>query len=200
MELVLATQSIGKIREIKLLLAGLPIHITDLKERGITEQDPENGTTLEANSEAKALNAYRKTGCWSLADDAGIFFPALPDKAGVQSKEWIDHLGGPEEFAPFLREEFNGVDDLTATLRAVVTIIVPDGEDGIIRQFSGEVAGRLTLEPQGDYIPNLWLSSHFIPDGQTRSLAEMGVEELQRFSHRGRALAHAREFFEIIRS
>ncbi|MHB9059111.1 MAG: non-canonical purine NTP pyrophosphatase, partial [Bacillota bacterium] len=84
-KLVLATRNAGKERELKLLLAGLPLEIASLRDYPEIPELVEDGDTFAANAAAKARQVAAFTGEMALADDSGLEVDALGGRPGVHS-------------------------------------------------------------------------------------------------------------------
>ena len=87
MKLVFATGNSGKLREASEIL-GEGFELVSLAQVGITEDIPETGTTLRANSIQKAQYLYEKTGCDCFADDTGLEVDALGGEPGVYTARY----------------------------------------------------------------------------------------------------------------
>ena len=78
-KIVFATGNAGKMKEIREILADLPVEIYSMKEAGISVEIDENGKTFEENAKIKAQTV---AGCTDgdtivLADDSGLEVDAL---------------------------------------------------------------------------------------------------------------------------
>jgi XTP/dITP diphosphohydrolase len=140
--------------------------------------------TFLANAQKKA-RAYATASGWpALADDSGIIVSALGGRPGVQSARYGgDDLSAAARNAELLKA-MEGQTDRTAAYVCVIALAKPGGPAGKV--FLGRCEGRIAREPRGDggfgYDPIFLL-----PDG--RSMAELGNEDKDAISHRGRAAA-----------
>ena len=87
MKLVFATGNIGKLREASEIL-GDGFELSSLVQAGITEDIPETGNTLRANSIQKARYLYDRVGCNCFADDTGLEVDALGGAPGVYTARY----------------------------------------------------------------------------------------------------------------
>jgi len=188
--LVLATANRAKGRELAALLADLPYRIQDLSEFPGLVLPPEGETSYAENALGKARAVTAATGLCALADDSGIEVDALGGGPGVLSARYGgEGLTDPERNACMLRE-LAGVPPArrTARYRAVVAVTAPDGREAIME---GAVEGVLLDAPRGaggfGYDPIFY----YPPLGAT--FAEVSAEAKHAVSHRGRAMAQARE-------
>ena len=82
MKIVFATGNPGKLREAGEIL-GEGFELVTPAEAGITEDIPETGETLRANSLQKAQYIYEKTGLDCFADDTGLEVEILAGAPGA---------------------------------------------------------------------------------------------------------------------
>jgi XTP/dITP diphosphohydrolase len=181
--LVLASKNPGKIRELQALLKETGIEVLGLEP---TAPDvDETGTTFEENALIKARAACKATGLPALGEDSGLAVDALGGEPGVRSARWVP--GSDWDRLVALLKRMEGVPEGQRSARYVscVAIVTPDGREAVVR---GELEGAIALEPRGSggfgYDPIFLL-----PDGRTT--AEITMEEKNRISHRGKALARA---------
>jgi XTP/dITP diphosphohydrolase len=199
--IVLATRNPGKIREIRQVLADLPVGIVALDDDSDIPEPPEEGATFADNAASKALYYARATGQWCLADDSGLEVDALEGRPGVHSARYA--AGGREaqgdravldeaNNAKLLRE-LAGLADGDRTARFVCELALSDGEKILIRT-RGVVEGRIAQAPEGDngfgYDPLF-----FVP-ALGCTTAQLSPGDKNRISHRGKA---ARRFAELLR-
>ena len=97
MELLLATENEGKIREIKEMLKGLRLNILLLKDFPGLPKIKEEGTTFRENAIHKAKEFCALTGRLTLADDSGLEVEALGGKPGVYSARFAGEGASDEE-------------------------------------------------------------------------------------------------------
>lgn len=144
----------------------------------------ETGATLEENAELKAAAAVRAAGIAAIADDTGLFVDALGGAPGVRSSRYAGPGCSYADNVRKLLAALAGVEPpaRTARFRSAVVLACPGGTR---RSFQGSLDGSITGRPRGTggfgYDPVFLL-----PDGRT--LAELGLEEKNRVSHRGAAL------------
>jgi XTP/dITP diphosphohydrolase len=199
MDLLVATRSSGKMREIRRILEVVPgLRVLDLDEAGIAYDPVEEGLepfdTFEENAASKAGYFLERSGLATVADDSGLEVEALGGAPGVRSKRFAParELVGPaldDANNAHLIELLRGVGDAERGARYVcVAVLVEPGGDPLV--FEGEAPGIVTEVPTGDggfgYDPLV-----FDPTAG-KTFAEMSPEEKDGRSHRGgafRALA-----------
>lgn len=180
MRVVVATGNAGKVREIAQALGGLGWQLEGLNGLPLPE---ETGTTYEENAALKACAAALMRGVPALADDSGLEVAALNGQPGVYSARFGNRANDNERNL-YLLEKLRGVKDRRAKFVSVVILAHPDGN---VETYRGELTGTLLEGPRGE--SGFGYDPLFVPDGETRTLAEMTLEEKQAISHRGRALA-----------
>jgi XTP/dITP diphosphohydrolase len=148
----------------------------------------ETENTFAGNARIKALSAVKASGLIAVSDDSGLCVAALGGEPGVYTADWA----GPDRDwnrAMRLVEEklqANGAktpEQRRAYFSCTLCVIWPDGEERI---YEGRAEGALAWPPRGQlghgYDPV------FVPDGETRTFAELAPEEKNRISHRAHAL------------
>ncbi len=183
--LLVATTNVGKQREFRRLLAGLPAEVVTPDEVGIALEVEEPYDTYAENATAKAAAFCRATGLLSLADDSGIEVAALGWGPGVHSARWGS---GPGTQADRLGRALADADDRRARMVCVLAVARPNRDEPIVETFSGVIDGQIAREPHGaggfGYDPIFLL-----PSGMTTADLPEGEKDL--ISHRGRAVTAA---------
>ena len=192
MRLLVATTNKNKVREIRLLLAGLPLEIVTLDAWSELPAPEETGHTFEENARLKAAYYAAATGELTVAEDSGLEIDALGGEPGVESARF----GGvgstyPEKFALIYgRLRASGTRDSAARFVCALVLTTPER---VLFEHRGTVEGRVAPEPKGEggfgYDPIFF----YPPFAQT--LAEAGDRKAA-VSHRGEAFRALRAFLE----
>ena len=192
-DLLIATQNQHKAVEIAALLGDLPVRVVTLAEIDPTLDIPETSDTFLENARHKARTAARVTGLLTLADDSGLAVEALGGAPGVHSKRFA--ASDPERVAKrltLLRDTPTA--QRTARFHCVVVIALPDR---VLAEIDETAEGAITTAPRGQ--AGFGYDPIFQPAGDTRTMAEMRLEEKNAISHRGKAFRKAavflREYF-----
>lgn len=189
-EILLATRSAGKLRELRPLFAAHGVRVIDLHDAGIGESIGEDSLeahdTFEENALAKARFFHELSGRPTMADDSGLVVDALGGGPGVHSKRWSgrEDLCGvalDEENNRQLLERLRGVTNRRAHYVCVAAFV--DGRREVTRR--GEVHGRIVDYRTG---PNgFGYDPYFFCEALGRTFGDATREEKERVSHRGRA-------------
>jgi len=189
--LVLATGNPHKLEEIGPLLAGADV---ELVPAGALVQEwdvPETGDTLEANAALKARAAVRATGLSAVADDTGLFVDALGGQPGVRSSRYA---GEDATYADNVAKLLAALEDVPEGARRARfrTVVVLARVDGVELSFEGSLEGRIAAAPRGT--GGFGYDPVFLLEGGSLTLAELGIEDKNRLSHRGRAFRAVARF------
>jgi XTP/dITP diphosphohydrolase len=181
--LVLATTNAGKLREIRQLLADVPVELRTLTDFPAIEPPEETGTTFAANACAKALYYASRTGAMVVAEDSGLEVDAMGGAPGVHSARFGgDDSTYPEKFA-LIYAALASAGVTTRSARFVCALAVAE-DDTVVFEARGTIEGEIAPRPRGDggfgYDPIFF----FPPFGCT--LAEAG-DRKSTVSHRGMA-------------
>lgn len=186
-KLLLATTNAGKLREIRGILAGLPVELVSLARfPGIAEPE-ETGTTFAENARLKALYYADKTGLPAVADDSGLEIDALAGAPGVHSARWhgTDYA---IKFAVIYRE-LAARGRSTSSARFVAHVAVADRRR-VVFEARGVVEGEIAPEPKGTHGFGYDPIFFYPPYGCT--LAEVDGAKKAAVSHRGQAFGQLR--------
>jgi XTP/dITP diphosphohydrolase len=195
--LLVATTNPGKIREVRALLAGLPIDLVGLGDVPPVEAPEESGATFADNARLKATHYASVTGMLAVAEDSGLEVDALGGAPGVNSARY----GGAQASYPdkfrLIYDAFGAAGIPTSPARFVCALALAD-PSSVVFEARGVVEGRIAPEPRGDggfgYDPIFY----YPPYGCT--LAEVDAERKSAVSHRGQAFKKLREYLATLGS
>ena len=189
MKIVFATNNAHKLGEVAQVV-GDKFELVTLRECGITEDIPENESTLEGNALAKARYVYERTGLNCFADDTGLEVDALGGEPGVRSARYATDGHDDEANKKLLLERMQGVESRAAQFRTAVALII-GGKEYL---FEGVVRGDIATEEHGE--GGFGYDPLFLPEGGEKTFAEMSAEAKNEISHRGRAVRKLAEFLQ----
>ncbi len=185
--LIFATNNDHKLREIRKILDG-HYHIDGLKDIGFREEIAETSHTLEGNAILKARYIQKKFNTDCFADDTGLEIEALSGKPGVHSARYAGIECISENNINKVLKEMQGVKNRKARFRTVIALIKA-GEEYL---FEGTIKGNIISKKRGT--GGFGYDPVFIPDGDTRTFAEMPLEEKNQVSHRAVAIKKLVDF------
>jgi XTP/dITP diphosphohydrolase len=171
----LASHNRHKLEELRAALREWELELLDAD--GFPE---EQGATYYDNARAKAQFGRRlgAADVLVLGEDSGVEVEALGGRPGIESARWAG-----EPVAALLRE-LRGVENRCA--RYVCELVCLSPERGEFRG-TGILAGRIAHEPRGS--EGFGYDPVFVPEGEERTVAELGNAWKGRNSHRARAAA-----------
>jgi len=191
-DLIIATTNMGKFAEIKEQLAGRfggLYSLLDFSDRNTVAEDQES---YAENALKKARKIGDQFGMDTLADDSGLEVDALQGRPGIYSARYGHD---DAERIERLLGEMQGIADAQrgAIFKAYLAFCMPKEDRGYL--FYGSVRGSIGYKRCGQggfgfdpvfYVPELG-----------KYMAELTVEEKNRISHRGRALAAFKHFLKM---
>ncbi len=178
MKIVLATSNKHKVQEINDMVAGSGIEFI-LPPEGF---DPiEDGNTFEENSKIKALEAWKISKTWTLADDSGLCIKALGGKPGIHSARYAET---PAKRIERVLREMDGISDREAEFVCAMTLVNPDGK--VEFACRGICKGSIGEKPSGQN--GFGYDPIFLIKGTNTTMAELSEEDKNKISHRFRAL------------
>jgi len=191
----IATGNKGKLGEFKLLLKSLGCEIKSQSEIAHFSQPPENGATLLDNAriKARALKSVAPETDWVLADDSGLFVDGLNGLPGVHSARYAgDRASSGENNAKLLKMlQIRSPMNRKAHFECTLVLLSPNKEEQV---FTGQVHGEITKKETGK--GGFGYDPVFVPDGFTKSFAELTDGEKNALSHRHQAVQKLLEFFK----
>ncbi len=187
MELVFATANQNKAKEIQSLIPD-SIEILSLNDIHCLEEIPETQATIEGNASQKAFYVYEKYQQNCFADDTGLEIEALNGQPGVFSARYAGEAKNANDNMDKVLLELKGIDNRKARFKTVISLVI-NGEE---LQFEGIVDGTILIEKRGG--SGFGYDPIFLPDGSSKSFAEMELAEKNKNSHRAAAVKKLVEY------
>ena len=183
-QLLVATTNTGKLREIRSLLAGVPVELVTLRDLEPIEEPEETGLTFEDNARLKALYYSAHAGMTTVAEDSGLVIDGLDGEPGVRSARFLDaDATYPERFAAIFGR-LAGPPEKNRAARFVCALAVADAGH-IIYEARGTVEGEIAREVRGSagfgYDPIFYYPPY------RSTLAEVTEDAKLAVAHRGQA-------------
>lgn len=147
MKLLLATTNPDKVREIRPLLAGLPIDVITLADVAAVPEPEETGTTFWENARIKALAYAAATNHIAVAEDSGLEIDALGGEPGVQSARF---LGREVSYAARFEEISRRLGSKPRAARFVTALTVAGGQE-ILFETEASIEGLIAAKAVGDH-------------------------------------------------
>ena len=180
MKLVFATNNIHKIKEVRAIL-NEGIQLLTLSDIDCSDELPETAATFEGNALQKARYVYDKFGINCFADDSGLEVDALNGNPGIYSARYAGTHNNIDNMTKLLLELKDETNRKAQFISVIVSII--DGEQ---KSFEGIIRGSITNQAKG--ATGFGYDPVFIPEGDSRTFAEMKPAEKNLISHRSLAL------------
>ncbi|MDQ4144611.1 MAG: non-canonical purine NTP pyrophosphatase [Actinomycetota bacterium] len=175
-----ASRNKHKVEQVALLLPEVELVVLDEVAPGVELEEPFE--TFEQNAWAKASAVVGLTALAAIADDSGLEVDVLGGEPGVRSARYAGEGASDQDNNDKLVRELRklGEEEALCRYRCVAIYVDPDGREIVTE---GWCEGRVVLEGRGEL--GFGYDPHVIPDGETRTMGEIPLEEKLRFSHRG---------------
>ena len=189
-QLIFATGNAGKMREIRQIMADMPLEIKSMKEAGVEADIIEDGKTFEENALIKARAIQALAGGIVLADDSGLEVDYMNKMPGIYSARFMGEDTSYDIKNKAIIDALEKAEGEARSARFVCAIaaVLPDGSERVVR---ATMEGRIGYEIAGangfGYDPIFFLPEY----GKTS--AELSSEEKNAISHRGKALRLMKE-------
>ena len=197
-KVVIATHNLGKLREMRELMAPYGIELVSAGELGLPEP-VEDGHMFAENAAIKAVAAAKASGLPALADDSGVCIDALDGAPGLFSANWA---GPGKDFAPALarvqvelaKRGATTPEQRKAHFVSALVIAWPDGHQEL---FEGRVFGTIVEAPRG--LSGFGYDPLFQPAGHAKTFGEMSAEEKHGIPQDGSpGLSHRARAFHVL--
>jgi XTP/dITP diphosphohydrolase len=181
MQLVIATNNIHKIKEIRHLL-NEKIELLSLSDIGCGIELPETSMTIEGNAAQKAFFIYDRFKFNCFADDTGLEIDALKGEPGVFSARYAGENCSYEDNIRKVLSAMQQKANRSAKFRTVIALVI----NGELKTFEGVVEGIIGFKKIGRN--GFGYDPIFQPAGLKKTFAEITLEEKNKISHRAIAL------------
>ena len=194
-KIIFATGNKEKMKEIRQIMEGSPVEVLSMKEAGYTCEAEENGTTFTENAIIKAsaiADAVKENGeeAIVLADDSGLEIDALNKEPGVYSARYMGEDTSYRIKNANLIERLDGVpmEKRTARFVCAIAAVLTDGTVYTVRET---IEGYIGYEERGEN--GFGYDPIFMVPEFNCTTAELSMEQKNKISHRGKALAKMKE-------
>lgn len=200
MKLIISSNNLHKVEEIKYILKDHDFEVLSLKDEGICIDVVEDGETIHENSYKKAKEIYdylKERGYrnfFVLSDDSGLMIDALGGAPGVISARFAGENSTDDQNNNKVLSLLNDIKECDRSARFLTVLTLID-EFGVCNQFEGILEGSITREKRGSN--GFGYDSIFYMDSFKKTLGEMSKEEKNSISHRFRALSKLNDYFKV---
>lgn len=193
MDIIVATNNQGKVKEIKSILA--PHNVMSQMEIGVDIDVEETGDTFVENAFLKARALKQYTQCAIIADDSGLMVDYLNGDPGVYSARYAGDNTTPMQGIEKLLKNLDGVpfECRSARFVSVIALILPDGTE---YSFEGTCDGFITNILKGDN--GFGFDPVFYYPPLDKTFAELTEDEKNNISHRRVAINKLTEFLNTL--
>lgn len=186
MQVVLASNNAGKVRELKSLLADLKIEIISQTDFNLPEVD-ETGLSFIENAILKARHASTLTGLPAIADDSGLAVAALHGEPGIYSARYAGIQSNATQNIEKLLNMMKAIPDEKryANFHCVIAFMEHE-KDPTPLICQGVWSGFISREPVGEH--GFGYDPIFYVPSEKKTAAELEFDQKNKISHRGIAI------------
>ena len=192
-KLLIGTNNMGKLREIKSLL---PKKIKIQSTFKYNLKSPvENGKTFKENSLIKSKYFSKKTGLLCLADDSGLEIDFLNKSPGIFSARWAGKHGNFSKAIRRVYREINKKDKSWKNKKIKARFVCALSISYLNKKIAcvvGKVEGQISHKPIGKN--GFGYDPIFIPSGKRKTFGEMKSSQKYKMDHRYLAFKKIRKF------
>lgn len=188
MTLLFATGNIDKLKQVELMIENLKSPKDfDLEDIDVVE----DGKSLKENAYKKAKTYFDLTKVPTISDDTGLFVEALDNRPGIYAHRYAGENASYKDNRDKLLSELKDKDNRDAYFKTIVCYIDENGKD---YYFEGVLLGTITKEEIGQY--EFGYDQIFLPKGSDRTLGQMTEKEINKISHRSKAIESFVKFYK----
>ncbi|WP_262899234.1 RdgB/HAM1 family non-canonical purine NTP pyrophosphatase [Dawidia cretensis] len=189
-KLCFASNNKHKLEEISQVVGGY-VDLLSLNDIKCFEELPETRDTMEGNSLQKAVYVLDHYHVPCFADDSGLEVEALKGAPGVYSARYAGDHRSNEDNIDLLLKNLYGDTNRRARFRSVITLV---GLDEKPVYFEGIIPGTIIAGRRGT--GGFGYDPVFVPEGHSRTFAEMSLEEKNAMSHRAIAVRKLADYLK----
>lgn len=190
-ELWVATNNQGKLNEFRnLLMSTVDVHSAN--ELKVYSSPKEDGSTFVENARIKAKSLKSLVPTWVVADDSGLCVEGLNGLPGIHSARYAGEKASDSENNSKLLKmlQIRSPMNRAAKFVCALVVITPEGKEHVIEtEFKGKIAQKVSGTSGFGYDPI------FIPEGQEKTLSELGLAFKNQHSHRAQAIQALKKLF-----
>ena len=181
-KILIASHNEGKIMEFKTLLAAYNLSIITSRDLGILDVR-ETGKTFQENSLIKVRSI--PDNYLAISDDSGLCVNSLGGKPGIFSSRFQKKCGGWLEAMEKIYSDVKKKKTADFSAKFICCLSIKFSKT-LIYSYVGEVKGKIVWPPKGKN--GFGYDPFFIPEGHTKTFAEMEHSKKIFIDHRSIAL------------
>ncbi|MDC1184503.1 RdgB/HAM1 family non-canonical purine NTP pyrophosphatase [Alphaproteobacteria bacterium] len=178
-----------KIIEVKLIFKNSKTKVYDLNSFKKIKEPKENGKTFASNAKIKSKYGQELFNMPCFADDSGFCVEALKNNPGVKSKRFLEKFSNNKKAFEYIISNVVKNKNNKAFFVTAISLTLKENHHII---FLGKINGTVSLEPKGSN--GFGYDPIFIPENNTKTFAEMSLEEKSIISHRKIAITKLKSF------
>ncbi len=190
--MILATNNVGKLREIKKILEDF--EIISLKEAGIDHEVEEDQDSFYGNASKKAREIYEISKIPTIADDSGLCVDAFDGWPGVYTARFLGEGSTREERNQAILDRLSETKGIDRKARVMCYLVYYDGEVEVVG--IGELIGKIALKARGE---NGFGFDDIFELENGKTLAELSPEEKNVVSARYLATLDLKEKLKVLK-
>lgn len=191
MRLLLATNNLHKLREIREILTPLAVEVLSLKDINLAIEIEEDADTLQGNAIKKSSTIFNITKITTIADDTGLMVDCLSGRPGVYSARYAGEGCSYDDNNIKLLDELKFYPKpWKAKFVSCISIFSNDYQE----LFIGECFGQIVEDKKGSN--GFGYDPVFMAEGFERTYAELSSEEKNKISHRAKAVKKLYNFLK----
>ncbi len=180
-KLVFATHNKGKYDEVKKIMPG-NINLLSLNDLNFKDDIKETGKTLKQNAKIKSDFIFKNFRINCFADDTGLEIDSLNGMPGIYSARFAGKTCNSQDNIEKVWKLLTGYKNTNAKFKSVFSLNI----NGKTFFFEGKIDGKIIFNKRGDN--GFGYDSIFIPNGYTKTFAELNLIEKNEISHRSEAI------------
>lgn len=186
MQVVLASNNPGKIRELQAALLPLDYKLISQAASGVGEI-AETGLTFVENALIKARHVCQEAKLPAIADDSGLVVPSLQGQPGIYSARYAGpNASAQDNIKKLLCELQHTPDHQRDAYFYCVLVYLKHADDPMPVICQGIWHGKILTAPQG--VDGFGYDPIFYVSGENKSAAELSIATKNQISHRGQAM------------
>jgi XTP/dITP diphosphohydrolase len=191
--ILIATTNPGKLREIALLLRGIPLALQSLTDFPHIPEPDETGHTFAENARLKAAAYATASGRITVAEDSGLVIDALDGAPGVHSARYPGDTY-PDKFTRLHAALAPHPRPWTARYVCAIAVVNAGGASDVLFETEATVEGEIWPEPRGSQ--GFGYDPIFFYPPYSRTFGEVADEEKLAVAHRGKAFVRLKTWLE----